>query len=446
MVEMERVRFLNDRKTAKGQYVVYWMQASQRAEYNHALEYAIEQANDLRQPLLVFFGITESFPDANLRHYYFMLQGLKETQQKLADRGISTVIQHTEPHKGVLPLAEKASLLVTDRGYLKVQRDWRRYVAGRITCPLIQVESDTVVPVETASQKEEYSAATLRPKINRQIAAYLAPFKEHRLKSGLLDIQIESLDLSDIDKVIADLAIDSSVKSVIGLQGGTTAAKKLLAEFIDTKLQDYASLRNDPSQDCTSRLSPYLHFGQISPLLIVHKTVKNRHPAAQEFLEQLVIRRELAINFVYYNSFYDSFRCLPGWAQQTLSRHTEDRRPYLYSRQELENASTHDRYWNTAQRQMTGTGTMHNYMRMYWGKKILEWSPTPQEAFATSLYLNNKYQMDGRDPNSYAGIAWCFGKHDRPWKERPVFGIIRYMNAQGLERKFEIEKYVQSNL
>jgi deoxyribodipyrimidine photo-lyase len=189
-------------------------------------------------------------------------------------------------------------------------------------------------------------------------------------------------------------------------------------------------------------MSPWLHFGQISPLVIALKVMKTQSPGKEAYLEELIIRRELAMNYTYYNPFYDSFEGLNDWAKKTLKEHEKDKRPYRYSIDELEQAQTHDPYWNAAQEEMRITGKMHGYMRMYWGKKILEWMKSPEEAFSTALYLNNKYELDGRDPNGFAGIAWCFGKHDRPWFERPIFGKIRYMNANGLKRKFNAEAYV----
>jgi deoxyribodipyrimidine photo-lyase len=190
-------------------------------------------------------------------------------------------------------------------------------------------------------------------------------------------------------------------------------------------------------------MSPYLHFGQISPLYIALKVSKTRSLGAEAFFEELIIRRELSMNFVFYNEKYDSFKSIPDWAKKTLRAHQKDRRPYLYSPKELENAGTHDPYWNAAQKEMVITGKMHGYMRMYWGKKILEWSKTPEEAFKVALYLNNKYELDGRDPNGFIGVAWCFGKHDRPWGERAIFGNVRYMNDKGLKRKFDADKYVK---
>ncbi|MBN2239450.1 MAG: deoxyribodipyrimidine photo-lyase [Dehalococcoidales bacterium] len=443
MMEEERIKVLNNKQPGKGQYVLYWMQASQRTEYNHALEYGIFRANEIKLPLLVFFGLTDTFPDANARHYRFMLEGLKEVKYSLNDRGIGMVIRHVSPEKGAVELAKNAALVVCDRGYLRIQKQWRRYVASNITCPLVQVESDVVVPVETASGKEEYSAATLRRKLVPLISRYLNEFQEETPVQDSTRIALEGMDIDDTERVLSSLNIDQSVKPVTCFSGGMQSAKEFLHLFIDTKLNRYAELRNNPNEDCQSQLSPYLHFGQISPLHVARELSLFHDENAEAFLEELVVRRELSMNYVYYNDRYDSFSGLPDWAKKTLNEHRNDSREYLYSREELERALTHDRYWNAAQREMVKTGKMHGYMRMYWGKKILEWSDNPENAFSAALYLNNRYELDGRDPNGFAGVAWCFGKHDRPWAGRPVFGNIRYMNANGLKRKFDIEKYAK---
>ncbi|MGQ9671892.1 MAG: deoxyribodipyrimidine photo-lyase, partial [Candidatus Aminicenantales bacterium] len=187
----------------------------------------------------------------------------------------------------------------------------------------------------------------------------------------------------------------------------------------------------------------YLHFGQISPVYIALRAMKTKSRGADAFLEELIIRRELSLNFVFYNRNYDSFEALPAWAKQSLKSHEKNKRSSLYTLEEFEAASTHDPYWNAAQKEMLIKGKMHGYMRMYWGKKILEWCKTPEEAFRIALYLNNKYELDGRDPNGFAGVAWCLGKHDRPWPERPIFGNVRSMNDRGLKRKFDADKYVK---
>ena len=443
MIEKERVRVLNGKEIKKGRYVLYWMQASQRAEYNHALEYAILKANELNQQIVVFFGITDNFPEGNERHYYFMLEGLREVKGSLEKKGVKMVIHHRSPEQGLVQLAKKASLVVVDRGYLKIQREWRNYVARRIDCPLIQVESDVVVPVEEASPKEEYSAATLRPKIKKKLDHFLIPMKEHDPIIDCLSLNFDSFDIDDVGKAISSLSIDRSVKKVNQFHGGTGEAKKHLQVFLTEKLYHFPELRNDPTFDYVSHMSPYLHFGQISPVYIARKVLDTDSPGKEDYLEELIVRRELSMNFVFYNERYDSFEGIPEWAKKTLRSRERDKRPYLYNPEELETAETHDPYWNAAQREMVFKGKMHGYMRMYWGKKILEWSRTPEEAFRVALYLNNKYELDGRDPNGFTGVAWCFGKHDRPWKAREIFGNIRYMNAEGLKRKFDVEEYVR---
>jgi deoxyribodipyrimidine photo-lyase len=443
VIQKERVKVLNQKGIEKGWYILYWMQVSQRSEYNHALEYAILKANELRQPLVVFFGITDHFPEANERHYFFMLEGLREVKRSLEKRGIKMVILHKSPEVGVLPLAQKASLAVVDRGYLKIQKQWRNYVADHIDCPLIQVESDAVVPVEETSPKEEYAAATLRPKIQKKLNSFLVPLKEHNPVIDSLSLDFNSFDIDDIEKAISKLRIDRSVKRAHFFHGGIKEAKKHLQEFLEYKLDRFADLRNDPTLDYLSHMSPYLHFGQISPLYIVLKVSEADSPGKEAFLEELIVRRELSMNFINYNEKYDSFGGIPEWAKKTLRAHQKSKRPYLYNLEELETAKTHDPYWNAAQREMILKGKMHGYMRMYWGKKIIEWSQTPEEAFRNALYLNNKYELDGRDPNGFTGVAWCFGKHDRPWGERPIFGNVRYMNDKGLKRKFDADEYVK---
>ena len=446
MIHSERVQKLNKRDLQDGKYTLYWMQASQRVVFNHALEYAIRQANELNEPVVVLFGITDHFPEANERHYAFMLEGLAEVQEALQRRGIQFVLRHQSPELAAVKLAKEASMVVTDAGYLRIQKAWRSQVAKMAHCPVVQVESDVIVPVQVAYQKEAYAAAVLRPKIHKHLQSYLVPVKETPLKRDSLGLRFNGLDPHHIDKVLSRLHIDRSVRPVSSFIGGTSNAHRLLDEFISHKLKFYTELHNDPSRDYGSHMSPYLHFGQISPIEIALKVRRSRgkpKETKEAYLEELIVRRELSMNFVHYNPDYDSFKALPPWAKATLNAHRKDRREYLYSREQWEHARTHDPYWNAAQREMFITGKMHNYMRMYWGKKILEWSKTPEEAYRTALYLNNKYELDGRDPNGFAGVAWCFGKHDRAWPERPVFGKVRYMNAAGLRRKFDIEAYVR---
>jgi deoxyribodipyrimidine photo-lyase len=443
MISKERIKALNNKEAKRGLYVLYWMQASQRAEYNHALEYAILRGNGLRQPIIVFFGITDDFPEANERHYTFMLEGLRELKGSLEKRGIQMVILHISPALGAVQLAKRASLVVVDRGYLRIQKTWRDQVAQKIDCPLIQVEGDVIVPVEEASQKEEYAAATIRSKIHKKLNHFLAPLKQTDPVINSFSLDFDFFDIEDIGKAISKLRIDRSVKKVNTFQGGTKEAQNHLEVFLEGKLDRFPELRNDPTLDYLSQMSPYLHFGQISPLFIALQVKKTKSPGIEAFLEELIVRRELSMNFVSYNEKYDSFEATPEWAKKTLKAHQGDKRQYLYTLEEMENAKTHDPYWNAAQKEMLFKGKMHGYMRMYWGKKILEWSKTPEEAFQVALYLNNKYELDGRDPNGFTGVAWCFGKHDRPWGERPIFGNVRYMNDKGLRRKFDADGYVK---
>ena len=443
MVQKERIKILNKNGIKKGAYVLYWMQASQRMEYNHALEYVIIKANELRQPVIVFFGITDHFPEANERHYAFMLEGLREVRESLEKKGIQMVILHESPERGVMQMSKKASLVVVDRGYLRIQREWRENVAKRIDCSFIQVESDVIVPIEEASTKEEYAAATIRSKIHKKLSHFLIPLKQSDPAVDSSSMDFDFFDIDDVGKAISKLHIDQSVQKVSSFQGGTKEALRHLEVFLEGKLDRFPELRNDPTLDYLSKMSPYLHFGQISPLFIALKVKETRSPGGEAFLEELIIRRELSMNFVFYNEQYASYEAVPKWAKKSLKAHQKDKRQYLYTLEELENAQTHDTYWNAAQREMVVKGKMHGYMRMYWGKKIIEWSKTPEEAFRVALYLNNKYELDGRDPNGFTGVAWCFGKHDRPWGERPIFGNVRYMNDKGLKRKFDADEYVK---
>jgi deoxyribodipyrimidine photo-lyase len=440
-----RLKPLNQKGVVDGRFILYWMQQSQRAEWNHALEYAVTKANDYGLPLLVIFGLTNNYPDANLRHYTFMLEGLAETQKTLEKRGIKMIVQEGHPPDIVVEKSMSAALVICDRGYLIHQKNWRQEVAAKAHCHVIQVESDVVVPVGEVSTKAEYAARTIRPKIKKILDTFLMPFSEISLKVDSLGIHMDTLDLSAPKTVAQNLKTDHEVFAVTPLfQGGTKQARNLFEKFLHNSLEQYEKHGNQPQTDDISHMSPYLHFGQISPVYLALKVIDSGagESVKDAFIEQLVVRRELAINYVENTNDYDQFDAIPQWAQKTLDEHRDDFRTTTYTRQEMENAETHDEYWNAAMLEMKYTGFMHNYMRMYWGKKILEWSKTPELAFKTALCLNNKYFLDGRDPNSYAGVAWLFGLHDRPFKERDIFGKVRYMAASGLKRKCDIQAYV----
>ena len=439
----ERVRVLNDGTVRTGGYIIYWMQSSHRTTENPALLYAIGRADHAQLPLIVYFGLWQSFPEANLRHFRFMLEGLAEVARSLESLGILFVLRIEPPDEGILSLAKNAALVVVDRGYLKLQQAWYRHVAEHCRCPLVQVEGNVIVPVEVASQKEEYSAATFRPKITRQLDRFLHPVGTGSPQKPSLSLDFPTLAGESTDNLLSRLALDRSVLASALFKGGSAEADRRFGQFLKNRLDGFFKNRNDPGGDGGSDMSPYLHFGQVSPVTLALRAREQGGSGVPAFLEELVVRRELAVNFVRYNDRYDTFASLPAWAQKTLEQHRADPREYVYSLDELERAATHDPCWNAAQQEMVQTGKMQGYMRMYWGKKILEWSATPQEAFSTALFLNNKYEIDGRDPSGYAGVAWCFGKHDRPWAERPIFGMVRYMNAAGLRRKFAMDRYIE---
>jgi deoxyribodipyrimidine photo-lyase len=445
-IQEERVRRLNEKGVRDGGYVLYWMQQAQRAEYNHALEYAAQKANELGRPLLVAFGLMDDYPSANARHYAFMLEGLRDAQESLEGRGVRFVVQKGSPDEVALRLGENASMIVSDGAYLRPEWSWRRRVAEEAGCSVVRVESNVVVPVELASDKREHAARTLRPKIWRHLDEFLVELEPTELERPSLGLEVEGLDLSDIDAVLDGMSIDRSVGPLRHLyRGGLTAAKERLEEFIERGLEGYAEHRNQPQTNHVSHMSKYLHFGHISPVYLALRIREASAPRenAETYLEELIVRRELSINFCFYTPDYDSFSCIPQWAKKTLGEHQEDEREHLYTREELEGARTHDPYWNAAMTEAIHTGYVHNHMRMYWGKKILEWSPTPEEAHETTMYLMDKYYLDGRDALTYANIAWVYGQHDRGFAERPVFGKVRYMSAGGLERKAKPEEYVE---
>jgi deoxyribodipyrimidine photo-lyase len=446
-IQDTRIRQLNDFDIRlDADYVLYWMQQSQRAEYNHALEYAVLQANHIGLGVVVAFGLMDDYPEANLRHYTFMLEGLTETKALLEKRGIHMLVRRGSPPDVALDLGQHAAMIVCDRGYLKHQRLWRDRVARKSACSVIQVESDLIVPLETVSPKAEYAARTIRPKIQKHLDDYLIELKPVKVQHSTMNISLDGLEWKRPADILALLNIDRTVPDVTRFfKGGTSRAKKNFDNFTHSKLKNYEKHHNQPQTDDISHMSMYLHFGQISPLYLalnINKADHDLDSAKAAFLEELIVRRELAANFVYYHRDYDNFDCLPEWSKRTLNDHRKDRRPITYTLRQLEDAETHDPYWNAAMQEMKYTGFMHNYMRMYWGKKILEWSSSPELAFRNTLAINNKFFLDGRDPNSYAGVAWIFGMHDRAWPQRPIYGKVRCMMASGLERKCDIRGYV----
>jgi deoxyribodipyrimidine photo-lyase len=422
------------------------MQAAQRVNDNPALALAAARANDLAKPLVVAFCLTWDFPEANLRHFTFVLEGLRDTFEQLRQMGARPVLLEGCWAEQMQNLSEQACEVVLDQGYLRFHKDNCNRLRQTVDCRLWQVEGEAVVPVEVASTKAEYAARTLRPRVHRNLGDFLRRVKVPQVECRAADLDLVSLDsgLSSPSAFLQGRGVDGSVSPVSHFHGGPSEAQKHLERFLKQRLSLYLEHRNQPQTDDTSCMSPYLHYGMISPVhlaLSVSEGAENA-TAAESYLEELVVRRGLSQNFCHFTENYDTWHCLPEWARQTLTRHNADHRPNSYTAYQLEQAQTHDPYWNAAQIEMVETGYMHNYMRMYWGKKILEWSPCPEQAYRTALALNNRYFLDGRDPVSFANVAWLFGLHDRPWQEREIYGTVRCMMASGLERKTKPLEYV----
>lgn len=441
----QRVRMIKPAGCVRSGPVVYWMSRDQRAADNWALLHAQQQAIKTGRPLFVVFCLVPDFLAATLRQYGFMLRGLKEVFEELARKKIAYSLLLGKPHE-VLPqfLAEQqASLLVTDFDPLRIKRRWKEQLLARIAIECHEVDAHNIVPCWVASAKLEFAAYTLRPKIKKMLPEFLEEFPP--LVEHPYPLAVAASVLPEIETLLAELNIDYTVGEVDWLQPGEQAAMAQLNSFLQDKLDDYGTKSSDPTLDRQSNLSPYLHFGQLSAQRTALEVLRSNTatPAAESFLEELIVRRELADNFCLYNSEYDTVGGFPAWAQKTLTEHIDDLRQYNYSRDDFEQARTHDSIWNAAQRQLLDTGKMHGYMRMYWAKKILEWSKNPRQAVGIAIYLNDRYELDGRDPNGYAGIAWSIGGvHDRAWGEREVFGKIRFMNDKGIRRKFAIGHYI----
>lgn len=427
--------------------VVYWMSRDQRAEDNWALIYAQRLAIEYRQPLLVVFCLVPRFLEAALRQYAFMLRGLYETFSVLTEKNIQCTLLRGFPDE-VLPewlKTQQAGLVVTDFDPLKDEQAWKTKLIHRLELSCLEVDAHNIVPCWLASTKQEYAAYTLRPKIHRLLPEFLDEFPPV-IPHPFVKESVR-FDLPAFEKFLSTPEINREVAEVTWLTPGSAAAKQRLDNFVRTALADYGEKGNDPTRDMQSNLSPYLHFGQLAPQRAA-LTVMQQEPlsaSSSSYLEELIIRRELADNFCYYRADYDQCGSFAAWANKTLAEHLDDAREHDYSLSELEHAKTHDALWNAAQRQMVRLGKMHGYMRMYWAKKILEWTPSPRHAMKMAIYLNDKYELDGRDPNGYAGIAWSIGGvHDRAWSERKIFGKIRYMSFNGMRRKFSVNSYIDS--
>ena len=442
MIDPRRARLLNDRNDVRGP-VVYWMSRDQRVRNNWALLFAHRKAEILKQPLVVVFTLAPSFLGAPLRHYDFMLKGLQEVEIRLRELNIPFFLLQGEPETELLRFIKKlkAGAVVTDFSPLHISQIWKKTIGKKLLeIPLYEIDAHNIVPCWIASDKQEFAARTFRPKITTLLKEFLTEFPQ----LSPLDSDQEHIPVA-WDEISKGLHADPGVQPVDWLKPGENAAKACLENFLYNRLSSYSVKRNDPNTGALSNLSPYLHFGQISAQYCAIRASGSNAPEADRsaFLEELIVRRKLSDNYCNYNDLYDSFDGLPVWAQKTLEQHRADKREYLYTSEEFARGATHEELWNAAQLELVKTGKIHGYMRMYWAKKILEWSETPREAFDTAIALNDRYGLDGRDPNGYAGVAWSIGGlHDRPWFERTVYGRIRYMNASGCARKFDIRRYI----
>jgi len=442
MINEKRIRLLQKGIETNGP-VVYWMSRDQRVNDNWALLFAQKLALANKRSLVVTFNLVSDFLEATIRQYGFMLKGLQEVEKELSKYNIPFFLTTGKPEEQLPKLLKNinASILVSDFDPLKIKRIWKRDVAKQISVPFYEVDAHNIVPCLHVSDKLEFAAYTIRPKIHKALIEFMDEFPKIK-KMGKSEI---SSDKTNWNKIEKSLKINFDVGEVDWIKSGETEAEKVFNHFLKNKFENYHELRNDPTKDYQSNLSPYLHFGQVSAQRIALETerLNGNKESAKSFLEELIVRRELADNFCYFNKSYDSFEGFHDWAKTSLNEHRKDEREFIYTLDEFEKAKTHEDLWNAAQMEMVITGKMHGYMRMYWAKKILEWSKSPEEAMRIAIYLNDKYELDGRDPNGYTGIAWSIGGiHDRPWFERPVYGKIRYMNRNGAEKKFDIKSYI----
>jgi deoxyribodipyrimidine photo-lyase len=435
-----------------GTCVVYWVQRAHRGIDNPALDAAVYVGNLLKKPVVAYLAPVPFYPHANLRHYHFLAQAIPDMAEEFAERNIGFVLRRFPEHSLLRFCDEvKPAIVIGDENPMREPEAWRRTAAKKLKAPFWTVDTDVIVPSKVL-EKEQYAAHIIRPRLLAQLPHFLIPPKNLKAHVAWKKPKgLHALEPNDniTQTLLEDWQLDRSVSPAPNWQGGSKAAQRELKNFIHHNLHGYNTTRNKPELDGTSRLSPYLHFGHISPITVALAVQKSDAPKTdrEAFLNQIIIWRELSINLVHFNPDYDSFECGEDWAHRTLAKHARDKRPVTYTEKQLEQAETHDQLWNAAQMQMVNTGWMHNYVRMYWGKKILEWTPQPAEAHRIAVRLNDKYELDGRDPNGYCGIAWSIvGKFDRPWFERPIFGQIRYMSGASTGKKFNSKKYIEQNL
>ncbi len=466
---------------AHGHFVLYWMIASRRLSWNFALQRAVQWCQALDKPLLILEALRVGYEWASDRIHAFIIQGMVENARRLQEVGVSYYpYLEPRPHagKGLLAsLSTKACVVVTDEFPAFFIPKMVNSAAQKLKVLLEKVDSNGILPLRcaprcfsTAHSFRRFLQSCLETHLQKQ--PKIEPLEEltQRRPPEIPREVIEKwppaseLTLEQLPRILGALPLDHSVPPS-PLVGGSSKAKEVLRSFLRDKLTHYASARNHPDQEATSGLSPYLHFGHISAHQIVTEALEEEgwslstagrmatgsargwwglSPDLEAFLDQVITWRELGFNFCFHREDYSRYESLPDWAISVLEKHASDPRPYLYSLQQLENATTHDLVWNAAQRELLRQGKVHNYLRMLWGKKILEWSGSPREALEAMIHLNNKWALDGRDPNSYSGIFWCLGRYDRPWgPRRPVFGTVRYMSSSSALHKLKMRSYLE---
>jgi deoxyribodipyrimidine photo-lyase len=459
MINQKRIRKINNSEVGKGP-VIYWMNREIRTEDNWSLLFAQKLAEENEAPLIVFYNLVNSFLGGTTRHLTFKVDALKEIEEELKEKEIPFFVlvdeDGKESQKQIVDFIEKnkAGAVVTDFYPLNLPKKWLSFVSKNIDCALFEVDSHNIIPAWETSDKKEYAAYTIRPKIHKKLKEFLDEFPKLKKQKYLFDKKVPEINWNKI-------LPEDKREEMDWIKSGQKYAKKHLKIFIENKLNDYAEKRNDANEKGQSGFSPFLHYGMISAQRIVldilkefnldienvtdeKKNLAKGEDSVAAFFEELIVRRELSDNFCFYEPNYDSVECFPDWAKKSLKKSESDKREYIYTKKQFENAETHDDLWNAAQIEMLKTGKMHGYMRMYWAKKILEWTKNAEDALEIAIYLNDKYELDGRDPNGYAGIAWSIGGvHDRPWFDREIFGQIRYMAKSGCDKKFDTDLYIK---
>ncbi|HEX4169818.1 MAG TPA: deoxyribodipyrimidine photo-lyase [Bryobacteraceae bacterium] len=452
-VESERIAKLNKAEDRTGaEYVLYWAQMNRRVDANHGLLYAVELANKYGLPVLYYEGLTCTYEYANDRLHTFILQGVEETAKRLKKAGIGYVFylrrKKADRNDVLYELAKKAAAVVTDDYPTFIARQHNSRVPDKLDVSFYAVDSSCVVPMSQITARQ-YGAYTIRPRIKKVLNRYLRepdPLKVNKKFTGPASKFHTDVNPESIGKLVASCEIDHSVKPSLCFTGGRGQAEKLLDHFLLQNLRRFGKDRNEPSKHATSHMSPYLHFGRISSLeiaLAVSEYANKHKLIAEEYLEELIVRRELAFNYARFVEDPGNLKNLPDWCQQTMKKHAGDKREPLYSAKQMQNAETGDRLWNATQKEMMLRGKIHGYYRMYWGKKIISWSRTYQGAADLMIDIHGHYALDGRDPNTYTNVLWCFGLHDRAWGERAIFGKIRYMSLEGMERKTNTTAYIE---